>query len=100
MNLMSRHGLGRPGGRDMGLTSRPGLLNLGSRHHLRSRPGLFNQGEEAMLRHPLRSRHGAGCLVQCTVLCTVQVTVWTLFMSTVHRVKKKRVQNFKKFSWG
>ena len=29
-------------------------------------------------------------LVQCTVLCTVQVTVWTLFMSTVHRVKKKK----------
>ena len=26
----SRHGLGRPGGRDMGLMSRPGLLNLGS----------------------------------------------------------------------
>ena len=64
----------------MGLMSRPGLLSLGSRHHLRSRPGLFSQGEEAMSRHPLRSRHGAGCLV----LCTVQVTVWTLFMNTVH----------------
>ena len=71
MNLMSRHGLGRPGGRDMGLTSRPGLLNLGSRHHLRLRSGLFSQGKEAMSRHPLRSRHGAGCLVQCTVLFTV-----------------------------
>ena len=23
-------------------------------------------------------------LVQCTVLCTVQVTVWTLFIDTVH----------------
>ena len=65
MNLMSRHRLGRPGGRDMGLTSRPGLLNWRS-------------------RHPLRSRHGAGCLVQCIVLCTVQVIVWTLFMDTVH----------------
>ena len=67
----------------MGLTSRPDMLNLGSRHHLRSRPGLFSQGKERMSRHPLRSRHGAGCLVQCTVLCTVQVTVWALFMSTV-----------------
>ena len=89
MNLMSRHRPGRPRGRDMGLTSRPGLLKLMSRHHLRSRPGLFSQGKEWMSRHPLRSRQGVGYLVQCTV----QVIVWALFMSTVHRVKKK-IQNF------
>ena len=41
-------------------------------------------GGEEMSRRPLGSRHGAGCLVQCTVLCTVQITVWTLFMDTVH----------------
>ena len=33
-----------------------------------------------------------------------KVTVWTLFMDTIHehcsQGKKKRVQNFKKFSWG
>ena len=101
MNLMSRHRLGCPGGRDMGLTSRPGLLNLGSRHHLRSRPGLFSWAGETMSRHPLRSRHGAGCLVQCTVLCTIQVTVWTLFMETVHehcsQVKKKKKKEYKIF---
>ena len=48
------------------------------------------------------SRHGAGCLVQCTVLCNVQVTVWTLFMDTVHGhcsqgfEKKKTKQNKKR----
>ena len=81
---MLRHRLGRPGGRDMGLTSRPSMLNLGSRHHLRSRPGLFSQGEERMSRHPLRSRHGAGCLVQCTILCTILCTVQVIVLGTVH----------------
>ena len=93
MNLMSRHRLGHPGGRDMGLTSRPGLLNWRSRHPLRSRPGLFSQGEETMSRHPLRSRHGTGCLVQCTVLCTV----WTLFMNTAHSKKKESTKILKIF---
>ena len=51
----------------------------------------------------VRSRHGAGYLVQCTVLCTVQVTVWvtvsTLFMGTVHS-KKKKYRIFKNFLLG
>ena len=48
MNLMSRHRLGRPGGRDMGLTSRPGLLNLGSRHHFKVVTWLVQLGKETM----------------------------------------------------
>ena len=38
-------------------------------------------------------------LVQCTVLCTVQVTVWTLFMNTVHEhcsKGKKKKKEYKK----
>ena len=59
-----------------------------------------------MSRHPLRSRHGAGCLMQCTVLCTVQPTVWvtvhghcswTLFMNTVHRNLLKKKKEYKIF---
>ena len=34
--------------------------------------------------------------MQCTVLCTVPVTVWTLFMDTVHMVSKKKKQKTKK----
>ena len=54
-----------------------------------------------MSRHPVRSRHGAGCLVQCTV----QVTVWTLFMNTIHGhcsqgFEKKKYKNFKIFLGG
>ena len=46
-----------------------------------------------MSRHPVRSRHGAGCLVQCTVFCTVQVPV--------HKVsKKKKYKIFKNFIVG
>ena len=58
MNLMSRHRLGRLGGRDMGLTSRPDLLNLGSRHHFEVATWLVQLGEETMSRHPLVSRPG------------------------------------------
>ena len=60
-----------------------------------------------MSRHPVRSRHEVGCLVQCTVLCTVQVTVWTLFMDTVHEhfsqgfeKKKTEYKKFKNFLGG
>ena len=42
----------------MGLTSRPGLLNLGSRHHLEVATWLVQLGEETMSRHPLVSRPG------------------------------------------
>ena len=39
--------------------------------------------------------------MQCTILCTVQVTVCTLFMDTVHRVsKKKKYKIFKNFLVG
>ena len=58
MNLMSRHRLGRPGGHDMGLTSRPGLLNLGSRHHCEVATWFVQLREEEMSRHPLVSRPG------------------------------------------
>ena len=58
MNLMSRHRLGRPGGRDIGLTSRPCLLNLGSRHHFEVVTWLVQLGKETMSRHPLVSRPG------------------------------------------
>ena len=58
MNLMSRHRLGRPGGRDMGLTSRPGLLNSGSRHHCEVATWLVQLREDEMSRHPLVLRLG------------------------------------------
>ena len=37
----------------MGLTSRPGLLNLGSQHHCEVATWLVQLGEEEMSRHPL-----------------------------------------------
>ena len=40
----------------MGLTSRPGLLNLGSRHPLEVATWLVQLREETMSRHPLVSR--------------------------------------------
>ena len=58
MNLMSRIRLCRQGGHDMGLMSRPGLLNLGSRHHFEVATWLVQLGEETMSRHPLVSRPG------------------------------------------
>ena len=70
----------------MGMMSRPGLLNLGSRHHfevatwvdsVRSQPGL------EVATWPRLSRPG-----HCSGHCS-----GTLFMNTVHRVKK-RVQKF------
>ena len=48
MEMMSRHRLGRPGGRDMGLTSRPSLLNGRSRHHFEVATWLVQLGEETM----------------------------------------------------
>ena len=72
----SRHGRsvgGAEAGRDMGLTSRPGLLNLGSRHHFEVATWLVQFGVATWTL--FRSLHG-----HCS---------WTLFMDTVHRVKKK-----------
>ena len=51
------------------------------------------------------SRHGLAPggrdLERCRDLDTVQVTVWALFMNTVHRVKKKKkYKNFKNFLVG
>ena len=94
MNLMSRHRLGHPGGHDMGLTSRPGLLNLGSRHHFEVATWLVQLGEEMMSRHSLVSRPGLASvrsrpgLVSRPGYCSGHCS-WTLFMSIVHRVKKK-----------
>ena len=64
-------------GRDMGLKSRPGLLNLGLRHHFEVATWLVQFGVATWTL--FRSLFG---------YCS-----WTLFMSTVHIVKK-RVQNF------
>ena len=95
MNLMSRHRLGRPGGHDMELTSRPSLLNL------RSQPALFSLGRKRCRDIPWCRDLGWPVLGRdlhwCHDLDTVQVTVWTLFMGTVHEhcsQGKKRVQKF------
>ena len=78
MNLMSRHRLGRPGGRDMGLTSRPGLLNLGSRHHFEVATWLVHSGGGIDVA---TSFEVATCVGQCEVATWTGFATWTLFRS-------------------
>ena len=54
---------------------------------LASRPGLVIQEVATWLGRP--GGRDLACSVWCRDLDTIQVTVWTLFMSTIHRVKKK-----------
>ena len=64
---------GAEAGREMGLTSRSGLLNLGSRPHFEVATWLVQFGVATWT------------LFRSLFVCCS----WTLFTSTVHRVKKK-----------
>ena len=94
---MSRHHFGghdlislaeRKGGRDMGMTSQPGLLNLGSRHHFEVVTWLVQLGGGTKSRPRFEVATWVG---QCEVATWTLFRSlfghcsWTLFMNTIHR---------------